>query len=110
LNKYEIVHSSLSEENLLNDIQIIQNIEEIIQQFNLVITQKSPLSTFKGSTHYHLKMGKLAGVLEVTYWPSKKRLWVEIHENRRFEWNEALIHSFAGALAKCFSGGLEHHG
>lgn len=24
-----------------------------------------------------------------------KRLWVEIHENRRSEWNEAMISSFA---------------
>ncbi|QGQ98531.1 hypothetical protein EHS13_28455 [Paenibacillus psychroresistens] len=113
--KYEIVGSRLSEERI--DIEnegqymeekTIKEIEGIIEQFGLLITQKSPLSTLKGSTHYHLKIGKQAGLLEVTYWPVKKRLWVEIHDNRRAEWNQAMISSFSEALAVCFSGSLEH--
>jgi hypothetical protein len=105
---YEVINSRLSEVKLLDEDQIIKKIEEIINQFELNITQKSPLSTLKGSTHYHLKIGKQAGLLEVTYWPIKKRLWVEIHDNRASEWNQAMIRPFSDALAECFSGILLH--
>jgi hypothetical protein len=105
---YEIVHSRISEVILLDEDQIIKDIEEIIHLFGLLITQKSPLSTMKGSTHYHLKIGKQAGMLEVTYWPPKKRLWVEIHDNRRSEWNQAMILPFSEAVAERFWGSLIH--
>jgi hypothetical protein len=104
LIKYDITSSRLSKEKLFDEDQIIKEIEEIIKRFGLLITQKSPLSTLKGSTHYHLKIGKQTGLLEVTYWPSKKRLWVEIHDNRRSEWNQAMIGPFSEELARCFSG------
>lgn len=102
--KYEVLHSRILDEDLFDEVLMIRNIEEIITQFSLTITQKSPLSTLKGSTHYHLKMGKLTGVLEVTYWPSKKQLWVEIHDNRRSDWNQAMILPFSEALAASFLG------
>jgi hypothetical protein len=108
LIKFEIINSRLSEVKLLDEDQIIKEIEEIINQFELNITQKSPLSTLKGSTHYHLKIGKQAGLLELTYWPSKKRLWVEIHDNRRSEWSHSMIRPFSEALAQCFSGSILH--
>jgi hypothetical protein len=108
--KYEIINSRLCDVNRLDEDMIIKEIEEIINQFELIVTQRSPLSTLKGSTHYHLKIGKQAGLLEVTYWPSQKRLWVEIHDNRRSEWNQAMIRPFSEALAECFSGSLLHMG
>jgi hypothetical protein len=106
---YEIINSSLSHAGLLEEDRIIKEIEEIISQFQLDITQKSTLSTLKGCTHYHLKIGKNAGVLELTYWPPKKRLWVEIHNNRQAEWNQTMIHPFSEALAERFSGILVHN-
>jgi hypothetical protein len=106
---YEIMNSRLSQVKLLDEDQIIKEIEAIINEFGLAITQKTTLSTMKGSLHYHLKLGKNAGVLELTYWSNKKRLWVEIHDNRRTEWNQAIIYPFSEALAKCFSGSLFHN-
>jgi hypothetical protein len=106
---YEISNSSLSQVELLDEERIIKEIEEIINQFQLEITQKSTLSTLKGCIHYHLKLGENSGVLELTYWPPKKRLWVEIHKNRRAEWNQTMIHPFSEALAKRFSGILVYN-
>lgn len=106
--KYEIVNSRLSNVKLLDEDQVTSEIEAIIIEFKLDITQKTTLSTMKGSLHYHLKLGKNSGVLELTYWPIKKRLWVEIHDNRRSEWNQAIIYPFSEALAECFSGSLFH--
>jgi hypothetical protein len=106
---YEIINSSLSQIGLLDEDHIIKEIEDIINQFQLDITQKSTLSTMKGCIHYHLKLGKNAGVLELTYWPPKKRLWIEIHNNRCAEWNQAMIQPFSEALAEHFSGILVHN-
>jgi hypothetical protein len=106
--KYEIVNSLLSQVKLLDEDQITNEIEAIIIEFQLDITQKTTLSTMKGSLHYHLKLGKNTGVLELTYWPIKRRLWVEIHDNRISEWNQAIIYPFSEALAKCFAGSLFH--
>jgi hypothetical protein len=106
---YEIINSRLSVVKLLDEDQIIKQIEAIMNDFELKITQKTTLSTMKGSLHYHLKQGNNAGVLELTYWANKKRLWVEIHDNRRSDWNQAIIYPFSKALAECFSGSLLHN-
>lgn len=102
--RYEIANSKLSEVKLLDEDLVVQEIEDIIADFQLEVTQKTTLSTMKGSIHYHLKQGKKSGVLEVTYWPNKKRLFVEIHNNRLSEWNQNMIAPFAEALAQRFSG------
>jgi transglutaminase-like putative cysteine protease len=104
--KYEITNSNLLQSELQNEEQVMMDIEKIIKQFDLIVTQKSTLSTKKGSVHYHLKRGKSKGVLELTYWPAMRGLWVEIHDNRSAEWNEELIYPFSAALAKSFSGRL----
>ncbi|NIK79757.1 hypothetical protein FHS15_004924 [Paenibacillus castaneae] len=106
--KYEIINSKLSQPKSLDADIIIQEIEEIINTYGLNITQKTTLSTMKGSIHYHLKQGKEAGVLELTYWPSKNRLWTEIHDNRLADWNKDIIFPFTQALANCFCGELRY--
>jgi|HigsolmetaGSP12D_1036236.scaffolds.fasta_scaffold00219_9 hypothetical protein len=85
--------------------------KETIREFNLTVTQKTTLSTKKGSVHYHLKSGVLPGLLEATYWPQKRKLWVEIHRNRSAEWNRRAIASFAGRLAdRLFSEAINRSG
>jgi len=79
--KYGIVNSRLEDVKLLDEELVNQDIEEVIAEFQLVVTQKTTLSTMRGSIHYHLKQGSKSGVLEVTYWPLK-RLFIEIHDNR----------------------------
>lgn len=101
---YEVMNSKLSEVKLLDVDLIVQELEEVISEFQLEITLKTTLSTMKGSIHYHLKQGKTSGVLEVTYSPNKKSLFVEIHNNRLSDWNKNMILPFSEALAQRFSG------
>jgi hypothetical protein len=98
------MNSKLSDVKVMDEDIVIQEIEVIIQEFNLTITTKTTLFTMKGSIHFHLKRGNLRGLLEVTYWPKHKRLWIEIHNNRRVEWNELMIKPFSERLAKQFGG------
>lgn len=104
--KYEIVNSKLPLTKSLDADFVIEEIEKIIHTYRLNITQKTTLSTLKGSIHYHLKKGKEAGVIELTYWASKHRLWTEIHDNRQADWNKDMIIPFTQALATCFCGEL----
>ncbi len=101
---YEIVNSRLTSLSSIERDEVPYKIEEIIHTFHLDITQKTTLSTKKGSIHYHLKQGLNPGVLEVTYWPQKNRLWLEIHDNRRSPWNEEIILAFSEKLAACLDG------
>jgi len=89
---------------------ILQEIQQIIMEFNLEITLKTTLSTMKGSIHYHLKLGKSPGLLELTYWPLKKKIWIEIHNNRKANWNEGLIGPLSDRIAEHFSGELVKNG
>ena len=104
---YEVVESKLSEGKLLDADLVVREIEEVISDFQLVISLKTTLSTMQGSTHYHLKQGRASGVLEVTYWPQENRLFVEIHGNRLSEWNKHIILPFSEALAQRFAGIVE---
>jgi hypothetical protein len=101
---YEILDSKLQDVKVMDEEQVIDELEETIEEFSLRITQKTTLSTLKGSVHYHLKQGTSSGLLELTYWPKQKRVWVEIHHNRRADWNERMIEPFAEALAHRFQG------
>lgn len=102
--RYEIVNSRLPEIRLRDTDLVVREIEAVIAECKLDITLKSTLSTMKGSIHYHLKKGREAGVLEVTYWPQKSRMFVEIHRNRLAEWNNTAIVPFSEALAHRLSG------
>ncbi|MNF86607.1 hypothetical protein D3C84_690480 [compost metagenome] len=101
---YEVANSRISEVKPFDIDLVVADIEEVIAEFQLNITQKTTLSTMKGSIHYHLKQGKASGVLEVTYWPNKSRLLVEIHHNRLQQWNQSIIGPFSEALADRFLG------
>lgn len=42
--------------------------------------------------------------MEVTYWPQAYQLLLEIHDNRRTRWNEAMIIPMAETMAENFAG------
>jgi len=44
----------------------------------------------------------LAGIMEITYWPKERRLWADIHDNGRTEWNVRMQPLFAEALEEAF--------
>ncbi|SDK29926.1 hypothetical protein [Sediminibacillus albus] len=104
---YEIIESKLQDIKRLDDELVCREIEEVIANYHLTITQKTTLRTKKGSYHWHTKKEKQAGVLEITYWPQKGRLWLEIADNRLADWNHSLIEDAANCLAERFAGKIE---
>lgn len=66
--------------------QAIGHIESACQDEGLTMTMKSTLAGFPGCVHWHYKKGRARGTLEITLWPSKRRLWFAVHRNRAGDW------------------------
>lgn len=56
---------------------------------------KTTLKKYPGSTHSHLSKPGSKGVMELTVWPTKRRFWLSIHDNRRAEWQAEVIEAIA---------------
>ena len=66
-------------------------IEQVCSANNLTCTLKGTLASYPGCIHWHFKMGKQKGTLEITWWKSKNRLWFKVAKGRTGDWiNEAL--------------------
>lgn len=84
-----------------SDGDIISTVEQVAQDFKLTIAERTTLTSKFGSVHWHLrKPTEPRGVLEVTYWPKRLQLQIEIHQNRKQAWNVGVSVPFAEAVAK----------
>jgi hypothetical protein len=57
----------------------------------LRLTLKSTLKAYPGCVHWHYKLGKEAGTLEITLWAAKRRMWFKVSTGRQGEWMERTI-------------------
>ncbi|HET7578808.1 MAG TPA: hypothetical protein VFK33_05965 [Bacillales bacterium] len=104
---YQVISPKLAEVKPLDEELVCEEIERMAGDFELEAPKRMTLSSKKGSYHWHFKKGKEKGVLEVTYWPKRSELLVEIHDNRRVDWNTALIEPLAADFAEYFGGSVE---
>jgi hypothetical protein len=85
--------------------QVRDAVQNAAIHHGLNISQVTTLVTKIGSIHWHIRKEEEArGVLEVTYWPKKQQLWVEIHSNRQQLWNVCVIEPFAEHMAGALKG------
>ncbi len=71
-----------------------EQVEQIAGDLCLVVTMRGTLRKYPGSLHWHLKKGTLAGVLEVTVWPSESRAWVSNQSGRQGDWIAEAMATF----------------
>lgn len=105
---YRVMSERLNEIKPLDEEMVCAEIERIATGFALTVTERTTLSTKKGSYHWHFKKGQEKGVLEITYWPKRGEVLIEIHDNRRTEWNMAMIEPMAKAYADYFDGTIQN--
>lgn len=78
-------------------------VECSLTRLGMSITMRDTLRSFPGCIHWHAKKARHRGVLEVTYWPRKNRLWLSVHHNRDAPWIheviQALRHDLEVSLA-----------
>lgn len=77
-------------------------VEEAVQsavgRVGASVTLDGTLRSYPGSRHWHLQARGRVGTLEVTYWPSRNRLWVSLHVNRAGDWAGEAFDRLANAL------------
>ncbi|HEU5100036.1 MAG TPA: hypothetical protein VFU22_13500 [Roseiflexaceae bacterium] len=56
-----------------------------------LVSSRLELRGYAGATHWHIRRPGAKGTLELTYWPSRGRLWFAIHANRRADWMPSAI-------------------
>ena len=71
-------------------------IEAMLRAAGLRVTLRGSLATCPGCTHWHLKQGEERGVLELTLWRQRRRIWFSMQSGRKGAW----ILSAASALRR----------
>jgi len=80
-------------------------IEAAFAAAGLRVTLRGTLRSYPGSIHWHLKRGRDAGTLEVTFWPRQRRLWLTIHEGRGAPWMDEAGARLQAAIAGVIESG-----
>ena len=70
---------------------VVEVVEQVCISHGLTCTQKGTLASYMGCTHWHFKLGKQKGTLEITWWETKNRLWFKVSKGRTGDWMEQSI-------------------
>ena len=65
---------------------VVQVVEQVCSSDGLTCTRKGTLAVYAGCIHWHFKMDKRKGTLEITWWESKNRLWFKVAKGRTADW------------------------
>ena len=71
--------------------QLATLIEEAAAHYGLHIRMRGTLRTYPGSQHWHVQKPGERGTLEVTLWPTGKRVWFSVQAGRRAEWIVEIV-------------------
>ena len=71
---------------IVNSEHVIEVVEKVCISHNLICARKGTLASYPGCTHWHFKMGKQKGTLEITWWEAKNRLWLKVAKSRMGDW------------------------
>ncbi len=73
-------------------------IENLCLANGLRQTLRGTLAAYPGCIHWHYKLNAQPGVLEITWWPEKKRAWVKVAANRGGVWITDMVPRIQHAL------------
>jgi hypothetical protein len=78
--------------------EVAEAIDRAIVNAGLSITLRGSLKKFPGCTHWHAKLGRQQGTLEITLWLQKRRAWFTIQNGRAASWIADKMKSIASAI------------
>jgi hypothetical protein len=76
-------------------------IDAVCAAEGLRLTLKDTLKTYPGCVHWHYKLGKEVGTLEITLWAAKRRIWFKVSASRQGEWMEEAIGRLKMNIEQC---------
>ena len=65
---------------------VVRVVEQLCSSNGLTCAQKGTLAGYPGCIHWHFKLGKQKGTLEITWWETKNRLWFKVAKGRTGDW------------------------
>ena len=83
-----------------NTVLLRDVIERVGRAHNLTCTLKGTLAKYPGSLHWHFKKGKQKGMLEITWWGSKNRLWFKVADGRTGAWIDETMSQMKEEIQK----------
>ena len=84
----------------VNPASVSRTVERLCRREGLTLTAKTTLAKYPGSVHWHFKMGKKPGTLEVTWWRPEGRLWFKVAGNRTGAWIEDTVAQLKSQLQR----------
>jgi hypothetical protein len=85
------------------DIRMVaETILRTCKSRGLAASVKTSLKSYPGSVHWHFKKRTGRGVVEVTFWAAKRRLWINVHSNRTGSWTAEEMRGLKADLEKQF--------
>jgi hypothetical protein len=66
-------------------------VERCCKDLGLTKTMRDTLGKYPGCVHWHYKKPKESGTLEITSWPSQRRLWITVQAGRRAPWIDEAV-------------------
>jgi hypothetical protein len=80
----------------------LENAESIIEAAcaaeGLRLTLKDTLKAYPGCVHWHYKRRDEPGMLEITLWAAKHRLWFKVSAGRQGAWIEEAIERLSAII------------
>jgi hypothetical protein len=70
--------------------KIVEAIDRAVTDQGLIVTLRGGLKSYPGCTHWHLKLDRERGTLEITWWPQHRKLWFTIQAGRSAAWIEKM--------------------
>ena len=81
-------------ESLGRDLVYHPEAPDLVMKFALdlgLVVSEHESKGYKGSRHWHVKKSGERGVVEVTWWPEKDKLWVSVRSNRQGNWTADAV-------------------
>jgi hypothetical protein len=84
----------------LKDSDVLRAIDRAIRACGLQTGLRGSLQKHPGCTHWHTKLPRQRGTLEITYWPLQRRAWFTIQAGRNAPWIKDMIPTLAAAIQR----------
>jgi hypothetical protein len=82
----------------VNAREVERSIDAAIAAVGLRIALRGTLKKHAGCVHWHVKSGREAGTLEITFEPQPLRAWFTIHDGRNGSWIKDKARRLARAI------------
>jgi hypothetical protein len=88
----------------------LAHLEEIVETVcagaSLRRALKGTLASYTGSVHWHYAQARQRGILEITWWPARRRLWFKVSAGRSAPWIAARLPQLQQSLETALHAGM----